>query len=140
MTGTRLIGMFLTVPFLAAAEPPAVEKRGQTVVTKLEHVAAGPLAELNGRYKLRVSEVTYRPGGFTGDHHHAGPGIRCVQSGELTYVESGQTSVFRSGDCFFESGDMTHTARNDGDRPIVLLNFEVLPRDWEGPTAIPVPR
>jgi quercetin dioxygenase-like cupin family protein len=123
---------------LAAAAPAEVEKRGQESTTKLEHVVAGPLADLNGRYKLRATEVTYRPGGFIGEHHHAGPGIRCIEAGELTYVEEGKTTVYKPGECFFESGDMTHTARNDGERPVVLLNFEVLTADWTGPTAIPV--
>ena len=137
---TRLATAILLPAALAAAAPAEVEKRGQESTTKLEHVVSGPLAELNGKYKLRATEVTYRPGGFIGEHHHAGPGIRCIEAGELTYVEDGKTTVYKPGECFFESGDMTHTARNDGERPIVLLNFEVLPADWKGPTAIPVSR
>jgi quercetin dioxygenase-like cupin family protein len=116
-----------------------VARQGQTSRTKLEQVVSGHLADLNGKYKLRVSEVTYAPGGFIGEHHHAGPGIRCVTAGELTYVQPDRTAVYKAGECFFESGDVTHTAQNKGGAPVVLLNFEVLPADWSGSSAIPVP-
>jgi quercetin dioxygenase-like cupin family protein len=117
-----------------------VAKQGQSSTTKLEHVAAGHLADLNGKYKLRVTEVRYVPGGSIGEHHHAGPGIRCLTAGELTYVQSDKTTVYHSGDCFFESGDVSHTAENRGREPVVLLSFEVLPVDWSGSSAIPVPK
>jgi quercetin dioxygenase-like cupin family protein len=117
-----------------------VEKQGQISKTKLEATISGHLSKLNGRFKLRASEVSYTPGGFIGPHHHAGPGIRCVTSGELTYIQQGRTTIYKSGDCFFESGDLTHTAKNETDKPVVLLNFEILPVDWSEGSAIPVPR
>ena len=117
-----------------------VAREGQTSKTKLEQVVAGHLVDLNGKYKLRASEVTYTPGGFIGEHHHAGPGIRCVTGGELTYVQAEKTTAYKAGDCFFESGDVTHTAKNMGTVPVVLINFEILPVDWSGPSTIPVPR
>ncbi len=139
----RLIGIGLA--FLAgsaawAQTPGSVEKKGQVSRIKLETVVSGHLSELNGKYKLRVSEVTYEPGGFIGEHHHAGPGIRCVSSGALTYVQGDKTSVYRAGECFFESGDISHTAQNREPEPVVLLNFEVLPAAWSETSAIPVPK
>ena len=122
--------------FLAADE---VAKQGQTSMLKLQHVVAGHLAELNGKYELRVTEVRYTPEGFIGAHHHAGPGIRCVTAGDLTYVQPDKTTVYHTGDCFFESGDVSHTAENKGQEPVVLLNFEVLPLGWTGASAVPVP-
>jgi len=133
-----IIGLAAFTPSSAMVED--VARQGQISKTKLEHVVAGHLAELNGKYKLRVSEVTYTPAGFIGEHHHAGPGIRCVTSGELTYVQPDLTNVYRAGDCFFESGDVSHTAVNKGTTPVVLLNFEVLPVDWSASSAIPVPK
>ena len=127
-------------PALVSGDAAQVAKQGQHSALKLEHVVAGHLSELNGRYKLRVTEVTYDPAGFIGEHHHAGPGIRCVTAGELTYVQSEKTTLYRSGECFFESGDVTHTAFNRTDKPTVLLNFEVLPADWAEGSAIPVPK
>lgn len=41
--------------------------------------------------------MTYVPGGFIGNHHHAGPGLRCVTSGTLTYTQEGKTSDFGPG-------------------------------------------
>jgi quercetin dioxygenase-like cupin family protein len=125
---------------LVSGDAGQVAKQGQHGAVKLEHVVAGHLSELNGRYKLRVTEVTYDPAGFIGDHHHVGPGIRCVTAGELTYLQSERSTVYRSGDCFFESGDISHTAVNRTDRPTVLLSFEVLPADWTEGSAIPVPK
>ena len=139
----RLIGVglaFLAGSIASAQAPGTVEKKGQVSRIKLEAVVSGYLGELNGKYKLRVSEVTYEPGGFIGEHHHAGPGIRCVSAGALTYVQRDKTSVYRAGDCFFESGDISHTARNREAEPVVLLNFEVLPAGWSDTSAIPVPK
>jgi quercetin dioxygenase-like cupin family protein len=87
-----------------------------------------------------VSEVTYDVAGYIGPHHHVGPGIRCVTSGELTYVQPDKTSIYRAGDCFYETGDISHTANNATDKPVVLLNFELIPAAHKGGTSIPVPQ
>jgi len=139
---TRFIMLGLLLSGLAAGAPRGneVQKQGQSSTMKLEHVVAGHLTDLNGKYKLRVSEVTYSVDGFIGEHHHAGPGIRCVIAGELTYVQPSKTTVYQVGDCFFESGDISHTAHNAGTEPVVLLNFELLPADWSGGSAVPAPK
>ena len=129
----------IALSLLVRADPAAVEKKGQSSKIKIDQVISGHLSDLNGRYKLRASEVSYDPGGYIGPHHHAGPGIRCVTAGQLTYVQPDRTSVYGPGDCFFESGAISHTAINKTNKPVVLLNFEILPADFSGPTAIPVP-
>ena len=58
---------------LAAQE--SVEARGITTVIKLEEVTFGHLTELNGKFKLRATELTFAPGAYLGAHHHVGPGI-----------------------------------------------------------------
>lgn len=121
-----------------AQQPAKVDSKGQNPKVKLEQVVAGHLTELNGRYKLRVTEVTYDLGGYIGPHHHVGPGIRCVTNGELTYVQPDKTNIYRAGDCFYESGDISHTANNATNNPVVLLNFELIPVAHSGGTAIPV--
>lgn len=120
-------------------EPNVVATDGKQSKVILEHPVAGHLEELNGKYKLRVAEVTYVPGGYIGPHHHAGPGIRCITAGELTYVRPDTKIVYQVGDCFFESGDTSHTAKNNGETPVVLLNFVLLPSDWTGGSAFPEP-
>ena len=117
-----------------------VEKSGQESKVAFEHVVSGHLSELNGKYKLRVTETTYAPGGHIGEHHHAGPGIRLVLSGELTYIQPDKTTVYKTGDYIYESGDVTHTAYNKTNAPVKILNFELLPVKWDGPSPIPVPK
>ncbi len=132
--------LVFAAPVLHAQQGAAVDSKGQHPKLKLEEVISGYLTDLNGRYKLRVSEVTYDVGAYIGPHHHVGPGIRCVTSGELVYVQPEKTSVYRAGDCFYESGDVSHTANNATDKPVVLLNFELVPLAHTGGTAIPVPK
>ncbi len=114
-----------------------VETEGLTAKIKFESVLAGPLAELNGRYKLRVTELVLAPGGQVGDHHHAGPGIRQVTDGVMTYVLPEETRLYRPGEFFFESGDVTHRAQNKTNAPMTHMLYEILPADHTGPSIKP---
>jgi quercetin dioxygenase-like cupin family protein len=117
--------------------PAKVETKGLTAKIKFEHVLAGYLGDLNGKYKLRVTELVLEPGGYVGEHHHAGPGIRQVTSGYMTYVLPDKTVVYGPGDFFFESGDVTHTAQNKTESPMVHVLFEILAADHKGPSIMP---
>lgn len=110
-----------------AARADGVELGGFHAKVKAELADLGHLSELNGKYRIRVTEVTMDPGGFMHGHHHLGPGLRCIQSGEMTYMIGGKTTVYKPGDCFTETGAMTHESQNAGATPVVLLNFELLP-------------
>ena len=114
-----------------------VEVRGITSTIKLDEVIYGHLPALNGKFKLRATEVTFTPGGYLGAHHHVGPGIRFVLSGEVTFTEGGQVTVYRAGDYFFETGNLAHTAENKTNLPLRILFVEILPKDWAAPTVIP---
>ena len=120
---------------LAAQEN--VEARGITSIIKLEEVIFGHLTELNGKFKLRATEVTFAPEGYLGVHHHVGPGIRYVLSGEVTFTEGGQATIYKAGEYFFETGNLAHTAQNKTKLPLRILFVEVLPKDWAAPTVIP---
>ncbi|MGB2594454.1 MAG: cupin domain-containing protein [Pseudolabrys sp.] len=119
---------------LAAQE--SVEMRGISSTVKLEEVVFGHLTELNGKYKMRATEVTFAPGGYLGVHHHVGPGIRYVLSGEVTFTEGGRATVYKAGEYFFETGNLAHTAENKSDMPLRLLFVELLPKNWAAPTVI----
>jgi quercetin dioxygenase-like cupin family protein len=127
--------LYLTVAF--AQQPAKVEITGTASQIKSEQTASGYLTELNGKYKLRVGETTIQPGGHIGNHHHAGPGIRMIKSGELTYVAGGKTTIYKAGDYFYESGDLTHEAFNKSKAPVTIVGFEVLPESLKGGSIMP---
>ena len=130
----------LVAALLALAEQPSAqegpESRGITPRVRLEEIVSGHLEELNGKFKFRVTELTIQPGGRLGAHHHAGPGIRMVAAGELTFVQAGKATIYRAGDYFYESGNVVHTAENRTKAPVRVVVFEILPAQWSGPTAI----
>ena len=133
--------VLLVLMLLGAADRLAAEEkvdaRGITQTIKLEEVVYGHLTDLNGKFKLRATEVTFAPDAYLGAHHHIGPGIRYVLSGEVTFTEGGKATVHKAGDYFFESGNIVHTAQNKTKSPLVILFFEILPKDWDAPTVIP---
>lgn len=110
-----------------AARADAVDLKGFHAKVKAELTDLGHLSELNGKYRIRVTEVAMDPGGYMHAHHHLGPGLRCITAGELTYEIGGKTTVYKPGDCFTETGAVTHESSNPGTAPVVLLNFELLP-------------
>ena len=113
------------------------DRKGETGTVKLEQVISGYLTDINGKYKLRVSESNYGPGGYVGEHQHVGPGIRYIVSGEWTRVVGGKTVTQKTGDYWYSSGDITGSASNKTNSPVRIINFEILPADWKGGSAIP---
>src|SRR4030088_1945236 len=120
------------------ASPVKVDTKGLVAKIKFEAPLEGFLKEINGKYKLRVTELTLAPGGHVGEHNHEGPGIRQVTAGDMTYVLPDKTVVYHPGDFFFESGDINHTVFNKTDAPMVHVLFEILPVDLKGPSLITV--
>jgi len=118
--------------------PVRVDTKGLTAKIRFESPLSGYLTELNGKYKLRVTELTLEPGGHVGEHNHVGPGIRLMTLGEMTYVLPDKTIIYKAGDFFFESGDINHTVYNKTDEPNQHLLFEILPADLQGPSLMPV--
>ena len=113
-----------------------VQSQGVRPKLKLEETVYGHLEELNGKYKFRASEVTFAPGAKLGPHHHAGPGMRYVAAGEITFLEGGKATVYKTGDFFYESGDIVHTAENKTKAPVRIVFFEILPAQWSGVSVI----
>lgn len=82
----------------AAAQTPGgspvkADTKGLVAKIRFERPLVSFLTELNGRHKLRVTELTLEPGGHVGEHNHVGPGIRQVTSGYMNYVLPDKTSV-----------------------------------------------
>ena len=80
--------------------------------------------------------MTFAPDGYLGVHHHVGPGIRYVLSGEVTFTEGGQSTIYKAGEYFYETGNLAHTAQNKTELPLRILFVEILPNAWTGPTVI----
>jgi quercetin dioxygenase-like cupin family protein len=118
--------------------PVKVDTKGLVAKIKFEAPLEGFLTDLNGKYKLRITELILEPGGYVGEHNHLGPGIRQVTAGHMTYVLPDKTVVYGPGELFFESGDVNHTVYNKTDAPMVHVLFEILPVDCKGPSLIPV--
>ncbi len=114
------------------ASPIAVESKGLKSTIKFEQVLSGYLKDVNGKYKLRLSEVILDPAGYVGEHQHRGPGIRFLTAGELTLLQEGKTTVYKPGDYWLESGDITNSGSNKGTGPLTLLQCELLPADLKG--------
>ena len=132
-----IMAVLLSASLARGQEPIKVDTKGLAAKIKFENVLSGYLSELNGKYKLRVTELILQPGGYVGEHNHLGPGIRLVTTGYMTYVLPDKTVVYGPGDYFFESGDVNHTAYNKTDAPMVHLLFEILPVDLKGTSLIP---
>jgi len=136
----RRFTLLLLVALLGGTDRVAaqetVEARGVTSEVKIEDVIFGHLTELNGKFKLRATELTFAPDGYIGVHHHIGPGIRYVISGELTFAEGGQETVYKAGEYFFETGNIAHTAQNKTNVPLRILVVEILSKDWTAPAMI----
>jgi len=130
-----IIALLSGVDRLAAQEK--VEVRGVTSEVKIEEVIFGHLSELNDKFKMRATEFTFAPGAFLGTHHHVGPGIRYIISGELTFTEGGVATVYRAGDYYYETGNVAHTAENKTNVPLRVIVMEVIPKTWSGPAVIP---
>jgi quercetin dioxygenase-like cupin family protein len=126
-----------TAFFAGTASAQQVESHGLTPSVKLEEIVLGHVKELNGKFKFRVTEMTFAPGARLGAHHHAGPGVRMVAAGELTFLQAGKEVVYRRGDYFYEPGNVVHTAENRTKAPVRVVFFEILPIDWAGPAVIP---
>ena len=135
--------LFFSIGVLTAAladEPLKVDTKGVTAKILYEApITGGLLSELNGKYKMRITQISIAAGGHVGDHNHLGPGIRQMTAGEMEYILPDKTMIYRAGDFFFETGDVSHRVNNKTSDPNSHLLFEILPMDLKGPSLI-VPR
>lgn len=135
--------LFFSIGVLTVAladEPLKVDTKGVTAKILYEApITGGLLSELNGKYKMRITQISIAAGGHVGDHNHLGPGIRQMTAGEMEYILPDKTMIYRAGDFFFETGDVSHRVNNKTSDPNSHLLFEILPMDLKGPSLI-VPR
>jgi quercetin dioxygenase-like cupin family protein len=130
----------LSAAVVAAAhadEPLKVDTQGVKAKILYEApITGGHLPELKGKYKMRITEITIASGGYVGEHNHLGPGIRQMTAGEMEYILPDKTLIYRTGDFFFETGNVSHRVNNKTDAPNTHLLFEILPIDVKGASLI----
>ncbi len=102
-----MIGVFAAV----AMGTPAV---GFTVTPSVTAVSADAVKHNSDRIKfqtkgptyVRVAEVVFAPGGYSGWHHHPGIVIVAVKTGTVTFTHSDCSSEsYGPGTVFVEGGD-----------------------------------
>jgi quercetin dioxygenase-like cupin family protein len=81
--------------------------------------------------RVQLVRFTVAPGGYFGWHQHGGPVIVAIAAGELTFYDADDASCtpqrYPAGSGFFETGEHTHTARNEGDAEVVVYATFMLP-------------
>ena len=119
-----------------------IEMSGLKPAMKFEALVEGFLKPLNGKLKMRATEVDFEPGAVLGDHYHVGPGIRFVLAGELSVVhgDTGEEQRVRQGGYFYETGDVSLRVYNRSGELARLLVVELLPATWQGTAMVPLAR
>jgi hypothetical protein len=134
-------GLLLIVPFvslavvllLASSFTPGTAMATPGMSVTQTPVASGVLAEpVTVKFKngeggfgngLDVSNVAIvknivEPGGYFGWHQHSGPSWIVVTQGTLTFYDGDDSTCtghpVSAGSAYFDSGDHTHNARNEG--------------------------
>src|SRR5262245_65927218 len=82
----------------AGGSPGKVDTKGMVAKIKFEAPLEGFLNDINGKYKLRVTELTLAPGGHVSEHYHVDTGIRQVTSGHLSEALPKASSIYGPGD------------------------------------------
>ncbi len=147
----------LTVPMIAAAtvlpasassDPPppiAVElltpRSAFTDTLTLQLKLKGHHGNRNVRLKdpslTAVARITVQPGAHFPQHHHPGPVIVNVASGELTYVgQDCHAEAYPAGTAFVDTGTDVHSAFGSSSEPTVLY-ATFLGAPATGPLTIP---
>ena len=121
---------------IAGNQPVSVDLRsapGAKSALKLEHAV-----ELDPAFGwlIRCDRVKFPPGGVALTHIHQGPGIRCVQSGEITIETEGQKHVHKPGDAWFEVGHSPVLAPTTPDSSTTFVRCFLLPQACSGRSSI----
>lgn len=140
---TIAAGVFLVVAALLVVRPTSATP-GSGVTPEV--IASGVLPEVvRAKFKdshggfgdgfdvsrVQMVRFTVVPGGYFGWHQHGGPVWVNIAAGELTFYSSGDPtctpSRYSTGEAFFETGQHTHTARNEGAIDVVVYATFMLP-------------
>jgi quercetin dioxygenase-like cupin family protein len=148
--GLPLVGVFalgLTAGVVVAAQParPVPTSLATGSLSAPAHAvviaptALGTTARVADVSEVRIVKFELAPGGAFPWHQHPGPVWVAVTRGTLTYYSAACEAVpYPSGSAFFDSGNLTHTARNEGSEPLEVIAVFMFPAD-AGAATVPQP-
>lgn len=87
-----------------------------------------PVTLAAGDYDIVNQLLDVMPGGYMRKHHHGGPVIVMVISGELTVTDMKGTHVLTSGQSTTEDTAYVHSAANNGTEVAHLAVTYVIPK------------
>lgn len=89
-----------------------------------------------GELLMRGDSVAFPPGGCAYQHHHQGPGIRCLIEGGIRIDTHGRSTSFGPGSAWYESGPDAVFAQASSDKPSRFIRVMILPRELVGKSSI----
>ena len=99
----------------------------------------GTVAGMADVSEVRVVKFELAPGGAFPWHQHPGPVWAVVTRGTLTvYGAACEAHPYPAGGVFFDPGNVTHTARNEGDEPLEVIATFMFPAG-AGAASVPHP-
>ena len=99
----------------------------------------GTVARVADVSEVRVFTFELAPGGAFPWHQHPGPVWVVVTQGTLTYYDAAcHPHPYPAGSAFFDPGNLTHTARNEGAEPLEVLATFMFPAG-AGAASVPQP-
>ena len=147
-----LVGVFalgLTAGALAASQPvrPVATTLATGALPAPAHavvVVEGAMGTIAARVadvrEVRVVKFELAPGGAFPWHQHPGPVWVAVTKRTLTYYSTScDAHPYAAGTTFFDPGNVTHSARNEGSEPVELIATFMFPADAGPAASIPQP-
>lgn len=118
----------------AMGEAQALEAVTVTPLTTRAETASGqPIALPQKDVRVNVSIFDIAPGATLPVHKHPYPRYAYVKAGvlEVTNTETGQGTIYKTGDFIVEMIDQWHHARNAGSDPVKLLVIDQIEGEVE---------
>jgi quercetin dioxygenase-like cupin family protein len=131
-----VFAMGLTVGVVVAGQParPVATTIATGALPTPAHaviVAQGEMGAVAGMAdvgEVRVVRFELAPGGAFPWHQHPGPVWVVVTQGTLTFYGAAcDAHPYPAGSAFFDPGNLTHTARNEGGEPVEVIATFMFP-------------
>jgi quercetin dioxygenase-like cupin family protein len=126
----RLTAIVLLVCVCAVVAVAGLRAYGQMQLKAPLSIAMAdmPVTLSAGNYDVVNQLLDLMPGGYMRKHHHAGPVIVMVISGELTVTDDKGTRVLTAGRSINEDTAYVHAAANNGEAIAHLAVTYIVPK------------